>query len=58
MFTSIDKAITAIVMGVLSILSLVFGWDIQSIGLTPEALAILLQLLNPLLVWAIPNKTE
>lgn len=53
MFTSIDKALTAIVMAVLFLLNSVFHIDI---GLSEETVAGILAAATPLLVWLIPNK--
>jgi hypothetical protein len=54
MFTSIDKALTALIMGLLYIIQTYTG---VSIGwLTPDAVATVIGLLTPVLVWAIPNK--
>ena len=55
MFTTVDKAITAAVMGVLSIATLVFhvslpGW------LSPENIAGVIAALSPFLVYLVPNK--
>ena len=53
MFTSIDKAIVAIVMGVLSLLNLFFGW---AAPIDPATLQIIITALTPLFVWWVPNK--
>jgi hypothetical protein len=53
MFTSIDKALTAIVMAVLYLLNSLGGIDI---GLSEETVAAILAALTPLLVWLVPNK--
>jgi hypothetical protein len=54
MFTTIDKALTAVVMGLLSILSLVFG---VNLGIEPATVSIIISALTPVLVYLIPNKT-
>ena len=54
MFTTIDKALIAIVMGVLSLLNLLFGINF---GIDPAALSSIIAALTPVLVWLIPNKT-
>jgi len=55
MFSSIDKALTAAIMGLLFILQTYTG---VSLGwLTPDTVATIIGLLTPVLVWAIPNKT-
>ena len=54
MFSSIDKALTAAIMGILFIVQTYTG---VSIGwLTPETVSTIIGLLTPVLVWAIPNK--
>lgn len=53
MFTSIDKALTAIVMAALYLLNTLGGINI---GLSEETVAGILAALTPLLVWLIPNK--
>lgn len=53
MFTSIDKALTAIVMAVLYLLNSLGGIDI---GLSGDTVAAILAALTPLLVWAVPNR--
>lgn len=54
MFTSIDKALVAAVMGVLFILQTYTGISLP--WATPEAVSTIIGLLTPVLVWAIPNK--
>ena len=53
MFTSVDKALTAIVMAVLYLLNSLGGIDI---GLSEETVAAILAALTPLVVWLVPNK--
>jgi hypothetical protein len=53
MFTSVDKALTAIVMAILYLLNALGGIDI---GLSEETVAAILAGLTPLLVWLIPNR--
>lgn len=55
MFTSIDKAITAFIMGGLSIGNLLFG---SKIGIDPNVLGTVIGGLTPILVWLIPNKSK
>ena len=55
MFTSIDKAIVALVMGVLFIIQTFTGFSLS--WLTEAQVATVVGLLTPVLVWAIPNKT-
>lgn len=54
MFTSIDKALTALVMAVLFLLNTAFGINF---GLTEAQVATILTVLTPVLVWLIPNKS-
>lgn len=54
MFTSIDKALTALVMGLLFIIQTYTGFSLP--WLTPDTVATIIGLLTPVLVWAIPNK--
>lgn len=54
MFTSIDKALIALVMGVLFIVQTYFGVNLAWIS--QETVATIIGLLTPVLVWAIPNK--
>lgn len=54
MFTSIDKALVAAVMGVLFILQTYTGISLP--WATPETVSTIIGLLTPVLVWAIPNK--
>jgi hypothetical protein len=55
MFTSIDKALTAIVMAVFYLLSTFGGIDI---GLSEETVSAVFAAATPLLVWLVPNKTS
>ena len=55
MFTTIDKALAALVMGILSILNLLFGIDL---GLSPETVSTIIAALTPLIVYLIPNKQK
>lgn len=54
MFTSIDKALTAVVMAVLYFLSTFFN---ISLGLTEETVTSIIAAVTPILVWLIPNKS-
>ena len=54
MFTSIDKALVAMVMGILFILNTFFGLNVSWIS--QETVATIIGLITPVLVWAIPNK--
>lgn len=54
MFSSIDKAIVAAVMGILFIIQTYTGFSLSWIS--QETVATIVGLLTPVLVWAIPNK--
>lgn len=56
MFTSIDKALIAAVMGILFIIQTFTGFSFA--WLTPDTVATVIGLLTPILVWAIPNKSK
>lgn len=56
MFTSIDKALTALVMGLLFIIQTYTGFSFA--WLSPDTVATIIGLLTPVLVWAIPNKSR
>ena len=54
MFSSIDKALVAMVMGILFIVQTYFGFNTSWIS--QETVATIIGLITPVLVWAIPNK--
>ena len=54
MFTTIDKALTALVMGILFIVQTYTGFSTSWIS--AEAVSTIVGLITPVLVWAIPNK--
>ncbi len=54
MFTSIDKALVAMVMGILFIVQSFTGFNLGWI--TESQVTTIIGLLTPVLVWAIPNK--
>ena len=54
MFTTIDKALVAAIMGLLFIIQTYTGFSLA--WLTPETVATIVDLITPVLVWAIPNK--
>lgn len=54
MFTSIDKALVALIMGLLFIIQTYTGFSLSWIS--PETVSTIVGLLTPVLVWAIPNK--
>jgi len=53
MFTSIDKALVAIIMGVAYIANSAFGVDF---GLEQSTVSMVIGGLTPILVWLIPNR--
>jgi len=55
MFTSIDKALVALIMGVLFIVQTYTGFNLS--WLSHDTVTTVIGLLTPVLVWAIPNKT-
>ena len=56
MFTSIDKALIAAVMGILFIIQTFTGFSLP--WMTQDTGATVIGLLTPILVWAIPNKSK
>jgi hypothetical protein len=54
MFSSIDKALVALVMGILFIVQTYTGFSLSWIS--QETVSTIVGLLTPVLVWAIPNK--
>jgi hypothetical protein len=54
MFTSIDKALVAAIMGILFIVQTYKGFSMA--WATPDTIATIIGLITPVLVWAIPNK--
>jgi hypothetical protein len=54
MFSNIDKAIVAAVMGILFIIQTYTGFSTSWIS--ADAVATIVGLITPVLVWAIPNK--
>lgn len=55
MFTGLDKALIALIMGVLSIINLVWGINI---GVSAETVSAVIAAITPFLVWLIPNKPK
>jgi hypothetical protein len=55
MFTSIDKALAALAMAVLSLLSLLFGVDV---GINGDTIAMIASIVTPAIVWAVPNRDD
>lgn len=54
MFTSIDKALTALIMAAIFLLNYFFGFSLGWV--TADTIAAIVAALTPLLVWAVPNK--
>lgn len=54
MFTSIDKALVAMIMGLLFIIQTYTGFSLS--WLTEAQVSTIVGLLTPVLVWAVPNK--
>jgi hypothetical protein len=55
MMTTIDKALVALVLSLLSLLNLAFGIDL---GVNPEVVSALVAAVTPVLVWVIPNRDQ
>jgi hypothetical protein len=53
MFTTIDKALIALIMGGIFIWNAVAPWQI---GVSPETVQTIVGILTPVLVYLIPNK--
>lgn len=56
MFTSIDKALVAMVMAVIFLINYFFGINLGWV--TQDTVAAIVGALTPLLVWAVPNKPK
>lgn len=56
MFTSIDKALVAVIMGLLSVLNLMFGF-VPPEWASADNVAMVIAGITPVLVWLIPNKS-
>lgn len=56
MFTSMDKALVALIMSALFLINFFFGLNLGFV--TQETVATVVSLLTPILVWAIPNKPK
>ena len=54
MFTSIDKALTALIMAAIFLLNYFFGFTLGWV--TADTIAAIVAALTPLLVWTVPNK--
>lgn len=55
MFTSLDKALAAIIMGILFVLNSLFHISIPNF-MTPDNINQVLAVLTPIIVYLIPNK--
>jgi hypothetical protein len=53
--TSIDKALTALIMGALSLLTLLFGVELFGEH-QADVIGYIVFVLTPILVWLVPNK--
>jgi hypothetical protein len=56
MITSIDKALVALIMGLLFIIQTYTGFS--TAWISAETVATIVGLITPVLVWAIPNKAK
>ena len=56
MFTSVDKALVALVMAVIWLINFFFGYNLSWIS--QDTVATVVGLLTPILVWAVPNKVK
>lgn len=57
MFTSSDKALVAAILGIVSIINIVWGVDVFGWGhQTEETLGVIVGVLMPILVWLVPNR--
>ena len=55
MFTTLDKALVALIMGLLFIIQTYTG--LSTSWISQETVATIIGLITPVLVWAIPNKS-
>lgn len=56
MFSSMDKALVALIMSVIFLLNFFFGINLGVVS--QDTVATIVGLLTPILVWAIPNKPK
>lgn len=56
MFTSMDKALVALIMSAIFLVNFFFGLNLGFV--TQETVATIVGLLTPILVWATPNKPK
>ncbi|MGD9742763.1 MAG: hypothetical protein AB7F08_10190 [Dongiaceae bacterium] len=53
MFTSIDKAIAAVLMALIFLANNLLGWNL---GLGEDAVNAIAAVMTPLLIWLVPNR--
>jgi|HubBroStandDraft_3_1064219.scaffolds.fasta_scaffold525113_3 hypothetical protein len=58
MFTSMDKALAALVMAILSIITLWTGWGLDLSVVADDRLASAFAILSPIAVYFIPNRAR
>lgn len=56
MFTSVDKALVALIMALIWLINFFFGYNLSWIS--QDTVATIVGLLTPILVWAVPNKPK
>tara|TARA_R110000868_G_scaffold8081_2_gene41801 strand:- start:28678 stop:28854 length:177 start_codon:yes stop_codon:yes gene_type:complete len=56
MFSSMDKALVALIMSIIFLLNFFFGVNLGIVS--QDTVATIVGLLTPILVWAIPNKPK
>jgi hypothetical protein len=57
MFTTIDKALTAAIVGLLSLINMLFGVDVFG-GHVADVVQWIVFVLTPILVWLVPNARD
>lgn len=53
MITTLDKAIAAAILAVLSLLTIAFGWSFGNVN--EETILAVIAVATPLIVWLVPN---
>lgn len=56
MFTSVDKALVALIMAIIWLINFFLGYNLSWIS--QDTVATVVGLLTPILVWAVPNKPK
>jgi hypothetical protein len=56
MFTSLDKALAALVMAILSIITIWTGWGLDLSLVVDERIASAFAILTPIVVYFVPNR--